>query len=79
MRRNLPQILCDRQAGRYTFLEMRLYSFVKNVTNYRHAHIHTERRMPQRPADVQMQSHILSAKVVSNCSQAIQVCLNVNE
>lgn len=36
-------------------------------------HNPTQRRVP---ADVQMQSHILSAKVVSNCSQAIQVCLS---
>lgn len=33
----------------------------------------TQRRVP---ADVQMQSQIFSAKVVSNCSQAIQVCLS---
>lgn len=42
-------------------------------------HVHNEMGMPQLPAGVQMRSHIFSAKVVSNCSQAIQVCMSVNE
>lgn len=39
----------------------------------------TRRCSPQMAADLQSQSHIFRAKVVSNCSQAAQVCQNANE
>lgn len=37
------------------------------------------KRPAQMAADVQSQSHIFRAEVVSNCSQAAQVCQSVNE
>lgn len=52
---------------------------VRNVTKGRHKHINTDRRLLQIAADVQMGSHILSAKVSGNCSEATQVFLSVNE
>lgn len=61
----------DKQKQTSTYA---LSLFVENVHGGR-----TLRCLPQMAADVQSQSRIFRAEVVSNCSQAAQVCQNVNE